>query len=299
MRRFHWKKLVLTMALAIAFGAPGFGGSFVTGQDSGPTPEQQYKTLRAEYDKVGSSGKILTDAERLEFIGKVYRHHDRIAEKLVELAEKHPGSPAAIDALLQAIWQVNTTPWPVELVGRGDAWKRALVLLERDHITSEKLGPACVRLSWGFRGEYETFLRAVIGKNPHREVKGKAILALAHYLNNRKGRADLLKTEPQLSKEFEDLYGKDYLRRLFGQDASKVDQEAEALLTEAVKNYGDVKLDGGESIAKKAGAELFELRNLAVGKVAPETGGKDQDGVDFKLSDYRGKVVLLDFWSEY
>ena len=25
----------------------------------------------------------------------------------------------------------------------------------------------------------------------------------------------------------------------------------------------------------------------------------DQNGVGFKLSDYRGKVVLLDFWSEY
>jgi peroxiredoxin len=33
--------------------------------------------------------------------------------------------------------------------------------------------------------------------------------------------------------------------------------------------------------------------------VAPDIEGEDQDGVRFKLSDYRGKVVLLDFWSEY
>ncbi len=33
------------------------------------------------------------------------------------------------------------------------------------------------------------------------------------------------------------------------------------------------------------------------GKVAPEITGVDADGVAFKLSDYRGKVVLLDFWS--
>jgi hypothetical protein len=33
------------------------------------------------------------------------------------------------------------------------------------------------------------------------------------------------------------------------------------------------------------------------GKVAPEIAGVDADGVAFNLSDYRGKVVLLDFWS--
>jgi hypothetical protein len=33
------------------------------------------------------------------------------------------------------------------------------------------------------------------------------------------------------------------------------------------------------------------------GKIAPEISGVDGDEVAFKLSDYRGKVVLLDFWS--
>lgn len=34
----------------------------------------------------------------------------------------------------------------------------------------------------------------------------------------------------------------------------------------------------------------------SVGAAAPEIVGKDLDGVAFKLSDYRGKVVVLDFW---
>jgi hypothetical protein len=33
-----------------------------------------------------------------------------------------------------------------------------------------------------------------------------------------------------------------------------------------------------------------------VGSPAPEIQGIDGDGVAFKLSDYRGKVVLVDFW---
>jgi hypothetical protein len=36
---------------------------------------------------------------------------------------------------------------------------------------------------------------------------------------------------------------------------------------------------------------------LDLGDLAPEIEGKDSDGQSFKLSDYRGKVVLLDFWA--
>jgi hypothetical protein len=35
------------------------------------------------------------------------------------------------------------------------------------------------------------------------------------------------------------------------------------------------------------------------GKPAPEIEGTDLDGKSFKLSDYRGKVVLLDFWGHW
>lgn len=37
----------------------------------------------------------------------------------------------------------------------------------------------------------------------------------------------------------------------------------------------------------------------SAGKPAPEISGFDSDGKPFKLSDYRGKVVLLDFWAEW
>jgi hypothetical protein len=38
---------------------------------------------------------------------------------------------------------------------------------------------------------------------------------------------------------------------------------------------------------------------LAVGNLAPEIQGEDADGNVFKLSDYRGKVVVLDFWATW
>jgi predicted Zn finger-like uncharacterized protein len=36
-----------------------------------------------------------------------------------------------------------------------------------------------------------------------------------------------------------------------------------------------------------------------IGDVAPEIVAEDLDGQTFKLSDYRGKVVLLDFWGNW
>lgn len=40
-------------------------------------------------------------------------------------------------------------------------------------------------------------------------------------------------------------------------------------------------------------------QTILVGKPAPEIEGEDIDGKLFKLSDYRGKVVLLDFWGNW
>ena len=35
------------------------------------------------------------------------------------------------------------------------------------------------------------------------------------------------------------------------------------------------------------------------GKPAPDIVGQDLDGQTFRLSDYRGKVVVLDFWGDW
>ena len=51
--------------------------------------------------------------------------------------------------------------------------------------------------------------------------------------------------------------------------------------------------------AKAAAGPLFQLRNLHIGAVAPDIEGQDLNGVAFRLSDYRGKVVVLDFWGNW
>jgi hypothetical protein len=290
MQRIAVGILVLMLGLSVV-------AAEANGQDKSGTPAEQYHRLRKEYDRASSPGAPLTDAERMKFVGHAYKHRYALALKFLELAEKYPKDPIALDALMQAVWQVNTTPWPVELVGEDPARARAFELLQRDHLQSEKLGPLCQRVSYGFCKEYETFLRAVLAKNPHREVQATACLSLGHFLNARLQRLDLCKEQPKLAKEFAGLFGKDHLAELLRQDRDTALKETEAVFEQAARRYGEVKLPGGDTVAERARAELFGIRNLSVGKEAPDIEGEDQDGKRFKLSDYRGKVVLLDFWS--
>jgi AhpC/TSA family len=63
-----------------------------------------------------------------------------------------------------------------------------------------------------------------------------------------------------------------------------------ALYTELSTKYTDTRY------AKLGQASLYELDHLQVGMVAPDFEIEDENGVKWKLSDYRGKVIVLDFW---
>ena len=62
--------------------------------------------------------------------------------------------------------------------------------------------------------------------------------------------------------------------------------------------YADFEIDG-QKLSDLAHGTLFELRNLGLGMVVPEIEGEDIDGKKFNLSEYRGKVVVLDFWGNW
>ena len=157
-------------------------------------------------------------------------------------------------------WQVATTK----------PKRRALELLLRDQLDSPKLVAVCMYM--GKLGNLdpmtESFLRAA-SESPHREVRGIACLALA---------------------------------RLLKDEGARLENESEQLFDRITKVYADIKHPGpigGQTLGDVAKRELFEIRDLAIGKPAPDIEGEDIDAKKFKLSDYRGKVVLLDFWGHW
>lgn len=278
-----------------------FGLSVATGigaQDKSATPSEQYKALLKDFSQAASlTFKFEAGADRAKEIA----HAIKLAPQLLELAEKHPKEAFVPDALIQVVnqelWLQNNTNHP----GRNDrAEARALELLLRGHLQSDKLGEASRRALYGFSKECEMFLRTLMDKSPHRDIQGLACLRLAQFLDGRLKRLDLVREQPDMAKRYEGLFGKDYLDGLLRQDRAKAVTEVEAAYELAAARYGDVKLPYyNETVAERAKTELYEIRFLSIGKTAPDIEGDDQDGKHFKLSDYRGKVVLLYFWQEY
>jgi hypothetical protein len=259
---------------------------------------------------------------------------------------------------------------------------KATVMLLRDHVASPRLGRVVEMLGSSQEKQSTTLLQAILAKNPSKEVKAAAAVALARQMQARLAIVKQIKDSPQLAGSIEQIYGKDYvfeqqkadsvmleteakklyaeliekylpdmepasiailcqqlyytvdsemlLRALYTGDkraevrgvaclvlgqvlmrnadrlvatdakaAAKMRKESEELLEEAAGKYAGVRTAFDGPVGSKARSELFDLRNLCVGKAAPEVNGIDQNGKRFKLSDYQGKVVLLDFWSEF
>ena len=155
---------------------------------------------------------------------------------------------------------------------RGRFFDQVAVIAEK-HVQSPELEQVIPFLSQSSSPVAQRVLRRAIKENPERKVQGQACLALAQALKQRSEKAK-------------------------GDEATKLSKEAEEYYELAIKNYGDVATRRG-TIGETAKGELNELRHLGIGKVAPEIEGEDLDGKKFKLSDYRGKVVMLDFWGHW
>src|SRR5262249_12992054 len=153
--------------------------------------------------------------------------------RFLELAEGNPKDPVAVEALIQAVVMVNSTAFPAG--GKDSPGSRALALLQHDHVKSDKLGPVCQQVVFGFHKSYESFLRAVLEMNPRREVQALACLSLAQYLSDHLNRLEVLESQdqPDLAERYQRVFGKDYLAELQRQDHTAVAREAESLFARA------------------------------------------------------------------
>jgi hypothetical protein len=146
----------------------------------------------------------------------------------------------------------------------------------------------------------ESFLRSAFARNPHTQAQGQACMALAQYLKGQIRIGEYLRG-PEGEKNaapMEQYLGKETVQKLKEADLAKMTEEVESLCERVIEKYADIKHWRG-TLGKAAEGELFEIRNLAIGKVAPDIEGEDIDGEQFKLSDYRGKVLVLDFWGNW
>jgi hypothetical protein len=264
-----------------------------------PTPVQRYEALEKEYQTAKEDFlKAVKEAKTAQEQQKVYRDKypqpAKFAPRFLKLAEQNPKAPVAVDAL---IWVVSNAP------GGGGAenpQKKAVKILLRDHIQSEKMAKVCPRLAQSYDEDSRHLLRAVLEKNPHRSAKAQACFALAQQTENRVRLARRFKEQPDSAKSYEAFLGKEAVEALVKAGPDKLSKEAEALYERIDKDFADATNAQGEKLGKLAKDKLDALRHpVVVGKPAPEIEAEDIDGKKFKLSDYRGKVVMLDFWGHW
>lgn len=234
------------------------------------TPAAQLKALTDEDGQIRLGiSKALKEAKTNEEKQKLVKEASAkimaLPGRYLELAKKYPADPAAVEALARAAGSRK----PPEA-------GQAVEILLKDYATHENAGAACEPLAASTEPGAEKFLRAVLEKNQHAKAQGYAAYSLAVMLKNRARR-------PGLPAE----------------ELSKLRQEFEQLYERVEAKHADLRTARGETIGAIAKRELFEMRNLAIGKEAPNIEGEDADGKKFKLSDYRGKVVVLDFWASW
>jgi len=270
-------------------------------------PAAQYQELLKEYSPVsGAFRAAATDLQRKQAV----EQFAEFPQKFIDLADKHRDDPVALPALRQAIqavisvdsqtqycWEMNREEFPVG--SPSDSSSRIVEILLRDHLQSDQLAPICDRMRYGIRKEFERFLGAALESNPHRDVQGLACLALAQLLRNQSYIVDRVAARPEWIARYDAILGQEYFQTIRGPGRAAFEARMEALYERATQFADVTNSSFSETIAEKARTELFDIRHLSIGKLAPDIAGQDQHGQPLKLSDHRGQVVLLYFWSEY
>jgi hypothetical protein len=179
----------------------------------------------------------------------------------------------------------------------GETQAKATDLLMNKYITSPAMGMLASRLARQQPGpKTENMLRAIIEKNKDPEVQGLATMALASYLGG--SMTKIAAMDDQMKEQVAASMGEGGTAYLKKWTTKAIEAARIKLLETCVEKYGDISM-GRRTIGQTAEGQLFVLKYLQIGKVAPDIEGSDLDEVAFKLSDYRGKVVVLDFWGDW
>lgn len=285
MRRVSW--LILASWPLTAMGqAPTPGPASLP--DTLESIQAQARAARESF--FGAIRKAASDAEVRAAIKEQHAQLLNLIDRGLTLARSHPGEA---EGGIAAAWvAMQTAMESGDDVGeRGDAAYRLLAnapTLDDPAI----YGAIAIAPSLVLRcPEAELFLRAVISRSRNQELVTLARCHLGCYLAEMarmRDRLDAPVSGPELAKELTEAS----LGRCRRGDAPKLRREAEALLEQVVREDAELGLNLGDS----AEAELHRIRNLRIGQPAPELVGEDIDGAPIRLSDFRGKVVVLVFW---
>jgi AhpC/TSA family len=181
-----------------------------------------------------------------------------LAPAVAEKVRKDLDHPKA-PALL--VWVCSATAY-AQTPALTKLYNQTVDLLMDKFADRKELLPLCSLLAMDEDPAWaEKHLRTLHAKNPSDDVRRQAKFSLASVLKNKD-----VASQPEAEKLFQ------------------------SVIEELGKNADKSRL------VKEAQSELDDMKLRGLGRPAPDIAGSDLDGKAFKLSDYKGKVVLLDFW---
>ncbi len=283
-------------ALAVlALLLPALQAQEETEKKAEPTPAEQINELTNGYTAAMKKfmteyRKAKTNEARQQLFKESYPKPGDYSSKLLDLVGKYPDDPAAKKAILWILQYGSRTPEApkvakqlLERVAKDPKSAQALAdlsllatrtsgptaleaaqLLVDNFVDNDELKMVCMALSRD--KSHQPLLRQVIEKTSNDSVKGHAMFALANSMLGR---------------------------------GAKPNKEAEELLTKVISDFGDIESSRGKKLGELAAGPLYEMQHLQIGMVAPNIEGEDVDGEALQLADYKGKVVVLDFWGDW
>ena len=216
------------------------------------------------------------------------RQQRKFVSKFIEIADKFPGQAGALSSL----------EWVLRYFRAGKECDLALTRLTKQHASSADLPSVFSRIGHNPSLEVGRFYEAVIKANPHPHVQGEARYRLALYLTRQNQIAREIRAQPEKRDRYDLFYGKELTDHLVTNDLTQSRLRAIEMLNEINNRYGEIKVFKG-TLSDLATKELFHIEHLSVGGTVPEIIGEDIDGEQFKLSDFRGKIVMIDFWADW
>ncbi|MGK0187228.1 MAG: hypothetical protein ACI9R3_003014 [Verrucomicrobiales bacterium] len=221
--------------------------------------DQLAKLTATHQEKVDAFHKEYRAAETKEDRSRISNSFPDAAEVAESMLALVSDQPESEDAATAARWALRNV---------RTAPSDAVISILKEQAKSDAFHELALSCLYGQTEEIAAILDQAIVENPSNKAKAAAAFARATSMGRSAG-AD--ESENNKRREYLDL---------------------------AVKQGGDLQY-GKRTVSDSAAAIIFEVENLAIGKTAPDIKGEDIDGVEFALSDYRGKVVVIDFWGDW
>jgi thiol-disulfide isomerase/thioredoxin len=275
----------LTRTIMIPLATVALTTAYVAAQDKPatqvPTSPQSFAAVVQEWND--NSKKFYAEEgaarEAAKKQGKVFKSNKSMptaefSRRFLAIAERDPEGPDAVEALKESIRLAGITKKdkPVE------TGARAVKILRDHYLTRPEIKSAFGTLLFIDDEACRKLVDDVIAHQPDRRIQFAAFTRRIDTSENyvewfarfqKDGRGPL-----------EEFWGKAWVEDRI-QKADRANNELDGLRSTLREKYGDL------------------IEAVAIGKPAPEVISQDLEGKTVKLSDLKGRVVVLDIWATW